>query len=251
MDKRRAQLKVLLLQIRDESQTRREEVESFARFCRLEPDQFTVLNVFDTPVFDVSVVTGFDALFVGGSSEASVLEPERYPFLAACQRLLRDCIRLKRPVFASCFGHQLAIMALGGRIIHDQRDFEMGTIGVRVTKAGREDILFQDTPDPFQAVSVHRERATALPPGCTLLAYTAACTHAFRVDGAPFWTTQFHPEVSKSILIERLTVFKEKYTDGDDHLQKVLDNAVETPESNRLLEKFVDRVLLGVSPVQA
>jgi GMP synthase (glutamine-hydrolysing) len=51
--------------------------------------------------------------------------------------------------------------------------------------------------------------------------------------------------VSKSILIERLTVFKDKYTDGDDHLQQVLDSAEETPESNGLLKKFVDRVLIG------
>jgi GMP synthase (glutamine-hydrolysing) len=43
----------------------------------------------------------------------------------------------------------------------------------------------------------------------------------------------------------RITRFKDKYTDGDDHLQQVLDNAEETPESNALLRKFVDRVLIG------
>jgi len=40
-------------------------------------------------------------------------------------------------------------------------------------------------------------------------------------------------------------ILKEKYTDGDGHLQEVLDNAQETPESNNLLKKFVDRVLLA------
>ena len=48
-----------------------------------------------------------------------------------------------------------------------------------------------------------------------------------------------------SMLVKRLTIFKDKYTDGDDHLQQVLDSAVETPESNALLRKFVDRVLIG------
>ena len=77
------------------------------------------------------------------------------------------------------------------------------------------------------------------------LAYTDACCHAFRVTQSPFWAFQFHPEVDRATLVERLTVFKETYTDGDDHLQRVLDAAHETPESNRLVTKFVDRVLLG------
>ncbi|MEH6626387.1 MAG: hypothetical protein V7739_08080 [Motiliproteus sp.] len=46
-------------------------------------------------------------------------------------------------------------------------------------------------------------------------------------------------------MIERLTVFKDKYTEGDGHLQRVLDSAEETPESNNLLKSFVDRVLLA------
>lgn len=242
---RREQLRILLLQIRDEALTRQEELESFARFSGLAPQQISVLNLFDTPDFDPAMVHDFDALYVGGSSEASVLEPERYPFVIAAQALLRYCIEHRVPVFASCFGHQLAVMALGGEVVRDERDFEMGTVAIRLTAAAHSDLLFQGTPDPFMAVSVHRERATQLPANCELLAYTEACIHSFRVQGKPFWTAQFHPEVSKSILISRLTIFKEKYTDGDGHLQKILDAAVETPDSNNLLKKFVDRVLLG------
>ncbi|WP_210396635.1 hypothetical protein [Motiliproteus sediminis] len=61
------------------------------------------------------------------------------------------------------------------------------------------------------------------------------------LDNATYW----HPEVDKQVLIDRLTLFRAKYTDGDGHLQQILDAAVETPESNHLLRKFVDRVLLG------
>lgn len=240
----RQQLRILLLQIRDEALTRREELDSFARFSGLEPDQISILNLFDTPVFDPAIVHDYDALYVGGSSEASVLEPETYPFVTAAQDLMRYCIDHAVPVFASCFGHQLAVQALGGTVVRDQGEFEMGTLPIRLTPAAADDPLFHDTPNPFMAVSVHRERATELPGGCELLAETDACIHSFRVKGKPFWTTQFHPEVSKSILISRLTIFKDKYTDGDGHLQQVLDNAVETPESNNLLKKFVDRVLL-------
>ena len=45
-------------------------------------------------------------------------------------------------------------------------------------------------------------------------------------------------------LVERLTFYKEKYTDDDGHLDAVLESAVETPESNGLVRNFVDRVLV-------
>jgi GMP synthase (glutamine-hydrolysing) len=104
--------------------------------------------------------------------------------------------------------------------------------------------LFKDVPDGFPAVSVHKERAISLPEKCELLAYTAACKHSFKVINKPFWAFQFHPEVDRATLVERLTIFKDQYTEGDDHLDKVLLAAVETPDANGLVRKFVDRVLL-------
>ncbi|MFT6915552.1 MAG: GMP synthase (glutamine-hydrolyzing) [Motiliproteus sp.] len=241
----RSRLRILLLQIRNDAATRHEELHSFARFSGLAVSQFRVLNLFDTPVFGTGVVQGFDALYVGGSSEASVMDAALYPFVDPAQALLRHCIAIRLPVFASCFGHQLAAQALGVEIVRDEQQFEMGTLPISLTAQARSDPLYRDVPDGFMAVSVHRERALTVPRGCTALAFTAACNHAFKVDAAPFWTTQFHPEVSKAILVKRLTIFKDKYTSGDDQLQQVLDSAVETPESNALLRTFVDRVLLG------
>ncbi len=245
MSKEKSQLRILLMQIRDEAETRREELESFALYSGLPVGQFDILNLFDTSEFDQSVLAGYDALYVGGSSEASVLEPENYPFVIPAQALLRDCIELKLPVFASCFGHQLAVKALGGDIVRDEHDFEMGSIPIYLNNSAAQDPLYRDVSDGFLAVSVHRERTTEPPLGCTQLAFTDSCCHAFKVDDAPFWTTQFHPEVDLPVLIARLTLFKEKYTDGDGHLQQVLDSAEETPESNNLLKSFVDRVLVA------
>lgn len=241
----KANLRILLMQIRDQARVRVEEFESFVSFSGLEASQITVLNVFDTPDFGPRVLEGYDALFVGGASEASVLEPDNYPFVQPAIELLRYCIATGLPVFASCFGFQLAALALGGTIVRDDSDYEMGTVAISLTKAAIDDPLFHDMPDGFRAVSVHKERSPATPPGCELLAATPACPHAFRVQGKPFWAFQFHPEVDRKTLVERLTIYKSSYTDGDDHLQQVLDAAVETPESNHLVSKFVERILLA------
>jgi GMP synthase (glutamine-hydrolysing) len=240
----RAELRLLLLQIRDSAQVRVEEHASFAAYCGVEPEQIEVLNVFDTPHFNGDVLNGFDCLLVGGASEASVMEPERYPFVESSIRLMKFCINQDIPVFGSCFGFQLAVLALGGRIVRDKSGYEMGTPPISLSPAAAQDPLFADVPDGFRAVSVHKERAPELPSTCELLAYTDACPHAFRVRGKDFWAFQFHPEVDRATLNERLTYYKAHYTDGDDQLQSVLDSIEETPESNLLMRKFVERVLL-------
>jgi len=236
--------RALLLQIRRDPQVQAEEHASFVTHGRLAASQLDVLNVFATPEFDASVLHDYHALFVGGASDASVLEPHRYPFVASSIQLLQHCIAVDLPVFASCFGFQLAVLALGGEIVRDHGDYEMGTPAIQLTSAAATDPLFRDMPDPFRAVSVHKERAPALPSGCELLAYTTACPHAFRVIGKRFWAFQFHPEVDRATLVERLTHFKTQYTHGDEQLQQVLGDAAETPESNALTRKFVERVLV-------
>jgi GMP synthase (glutamine-hydrolysing) len=242
---KKEQLKILLLQIRDQQRVREEEFASFVAYSGLAPEQIDILNVFDTPHFSNEALANYDSVFVGGASEASVLEPDRYPFVESSIRLLQHCLAIDMPVFASCFGFQLAVLALGGEIVRDTADFEMGTIPIRLTKLAAGDVLFHDTPDGFPAVSVHKERAAALPANCELLAYTESCAHAFRVKGKSFWAFQFHPEVDRATLVERLTIYKAHYTDGDEHLDAILAAAVETPESNALVRKFTERVLVG------
>jgi len=242
----RSALRVLLLQIRNHERVRREEHESFADKSGLSLDQIDIHNVFDQPHFGAEVLDGYDALFIGGASEASVLEPDRYSFVPYALDVVRESVLRDLPTFASCFGFQLAVVALGGEIIRDTEDFEMGTLPISLSPAAASDPLYRDTPDEFMAVSVHRERALSAPPNSETLAHTSSCCHSFRVENRRFWAFQFHPEVDKETLVERLTIFKTEYTEGDAHLANVLSSARETPESNALPKKFVDRVLLNL-----
>ena len=86
----RKDIKILLLQIRDDHKVRREELESFAKYSELEVKQIDILNVFDTPYFKSDVLNGYDALYVGGASEANVLEPEKYACLLYTSPSPRD-----------------------------------------------------------------------------------------------------------------------------------------------------------------
>jgi GMP synthase (glutamine-hydrolysing) len=246
MTKQRSQLKLLLLQIRDDAITCEEELDEFVRYSHLEATQFTVLNVFKTPAFDATCLNGFDALLVGGSSDASVTQPERYPFVEAMKQLLRHCLHKSIPVFASCFGFQVAIEALGGQVVVDIASMEMGTYPLQLTEAARTDVLFYDVPNEFMAVLGHQERALSLPEEVILLAASALCPYqAFRVAGKPFYAFQFHPEIDPADLKARLTRYQSRYFDSTATLAAILNDLQETPIANQLVKKFVDRILLA------
>ena len=240
----RKDLKILLLQIRDNHNVRIEEHKSFANFSKLGLHQIEILNVFDTPSFKTNLLDSFDALYVGGASEASVLEPEKYPFINNCIELLGYAAEISKPTFASCFGFQLAVLAFGGVILNKDKDYEMGTVKISLTNKAKSDLVYQGIEDRFPAVSVHRQYASTIPEPLEALAFTEQCIHSFKYKNKPLWAFQFHPEVDRDTLVKRLTIFSRHYTANREHLKKVLESAVETPESNILLGNFVDRVLL-------
>jgi len=237
-------LNILLLQIRDNRNVRVEEHQSFANFSKIELHQIEILNVFDTPSFKPNLIDNYDALYVGGASEANVLEPEKYPFIKNCIELLRYAAEISKPTFASCFGFQLAVLAFGGIILNKDKDYEMGTVKISLTDKAKSDLVYQGIQDRFPAVSVHRQYASTIPEPLEILAYTGQCVHSFKYKNKPLWAFQFHPEVDRDTLVKRLTIFSRHYTANAEHLKEVLGSAVETPESNILLGNFVERVLL-------
>lgn len=247
MSKQRSQLKILLLQIREDEFTCQEELDEFVRYSGLEAGQFQQLNAYRTPEFEPTCMDGYDALFVGGSSDASVTQPDRYPFVEDAKRLLVYCLKESIPVFASCFGFQAAVEALGGRVILDKANMEMGTYPIQLTEAAADDLLLHDVPQEFWAVSGHKERAISMPDEAILLAYSERCPyHAFRIEGKPFYGFQFHPEVDPADLAARITRYQSRYLESPEVLTAILSNVCDnTAISNQLIAKFVDRILLG------
>lgn len=242
----RSKLRILYLQIREDDATRAEELQEFIAYSGLENHQFVVLNVFDTPNFDANRASACDAVFIGGSSDASVLNSLRYPFVEDAKTLLAYCVQESIPVFASCFGFQLAVEALGGQVIADPDRMEMGVYPMQLSPAAQDDVLLHDVSSGFLAISGHKERALTLPDRTVCLASTERCPyHALKVIDKPFYGFQFHPELNPQDLAIRIRRYQSRYLEDDDHLQEILASLQETPDANQLIAKFVDRILLS------
>jgi GMP synthase (glutamine-hydrolysing) len=244
--KQKNDLKILLMQIREDEETRLEEFMEFVQFSQLSEDQFVVLNVFETPNFSVDVVSGFDALFVGGSSDASVLDPETYTFVEPAKKLMKYCYDQNLPVLASCFGFQLAVEALGGKVILDKENMEMGTYQIEIDQAfAKNDPVFKHLPARFWAVSGHKERAETLPAGAINFASTPLCPfHAIKFENKPFYAFQFHPEIDKKDLVIRLERYMNRYLDDADEFKRIIGSTQEVPDANAIVRIFVENVLV-------
>lgn len=247
--KQRKDIKILLIQLRKDKVTQREELEAFAEFGRINSNQITPINVFDTLVFDPTVADNYDAVFVGGSSDEddALLQDEKPDFVKSICKILQYTRDSDIPTFASCLGFQVAAVAMGGEFIEDKENMEMGTYEIYLTEEGKKDLLLHDSPQSFMVVSGHSKRVKTLPEGFINLAYSELCSiHAFKIPNKPFYAFQFHPEVDGPTLCSRITRYKERYLDSEDHLNEIIKSCKDTSESNKLVEKFIDRVILKI-----
>jgi len=97
---------------------------------------------------------------------------------------------------------------LGGEVITDMTRAELGAVQVFLTEDGKSDPLFGILGSSFLAPMGHQDCVVKLPPNAVRLAYsTKVENQAFKIRGKPIYGTQFHPELSRSALIQRLQAY--------------------------------------------
>jgi GMP synthase (glutamine-hydrolysing) len=159
--------------------------------------------------------------------------------------LLREIAEARHPMFASCFGYQCLVEALGGEIIHDPENIEVGTFELSLTGPGSDDPLLSTLPARFTAQMGHKDRASAHPPGCANLAASERSPfQAFRIPDAPIWATQFHPELSGAANLARYKYYLNGYAShlSKSEVQATFDRFQPSPEASHLLKDFVKLV---------
>jgi len=233
--------KLLLLQARrPDDPAQQEERASFAARFGLPIDAIVTHDLLQGPP-SLEEVQAHQATLIGGAGEFDVSK-RNLPHFDATQQRLREMVDLGWPMFASCFGFQLLVQALGGRIIPDPESAEVGAFELHLTPEARADELFGVLPPVFMAQLGHKERAEFLPPGVINLAASQRVAYeAFRVPGKPIWATQFHPELTREENLLRfqryLDIYSRLFT--QEEIQQTLASFRPSPETEKLLPRFL------------
>ena len=238
---------ILLIQARRADDSSAEhELECFSRRCQIPVDAFTVLNMALDPVDSVDLLD-HDMVMVGGAGHFSLAEGG-FDWHQDLLDLMLEVVRRQMPMFASCFGFQAIVQALGGDIEQVDEMAELGTHRVYLTDAGRADGLFGEHPDAFDAQFGHNDSATTLPEELILLARSDRCPHqAVRYQDLPIVATQFHPELSWRDNARRYMTYLENYAAPDISSEEAERRAMEmhapSPHANGLLMQFMKDIM--------
>lgn len=235
-------LRYLLLQMRDpDDPMGSHEVQCFARALQCSPTQvrvFDLLSECPTP----AQINEADVVLLGGSGDYSVAEGG--PWLEAALDAMRELHELAKPTFASCWGFQAMAKALGGETVTDMTRAEVGSHNLYLTEAGMADPIFGPLGATFPGQMGHQDIVDRLPDGAVLLASTDRVhNQAFRFDGLPIYCTQFHPELNRATLLDRLRKYP-KYVEkiAGTPYEEFAKTCVETPATDSLLLRFVKEV---------
>ena len=235
-----ATLRYLLLQTRNAGDPMAaQEIRCFARVLGCD---VSAIDVFDllSGIPPRSRLARADVLLLGGSGHYSAASEGAW--LERALEAMREIHRIAKPTFASCWGFQAMARAMGGKCINDLPNAEVGSVELFLTDAGRDDPIFGQLPASFLAQAGHEDHVVELPSDAVLLASSARVQEqAFRFDGRPIYCTQFHPELDRQALLERVMAYPE-YVEriARTPYKAFIGKVRETPEANSLLAKFIE-----------
>jgi GMP synthase (glutamine-hydrolysing) len=141
-------------------------------------------------------LSDFDGVMVPGSP-LHIYDPD--PCVSRQIDFLRAVFAVGVPVWGSCWGLQLAVVALGGSVRRNPRGRELPIArAITVTEVGRAHPLLASRPAVFDALCSHLDEIETPPPNSQILAANEVsiiqAIAAQTPSGGSFHGTQYHPE---------------------------------------------------------
>lgn len=241
--KKRDNLKILLLQFRLAKEMRDQEHECFVQFSKLKSEQIEPFYILEE-TFDLKNLKKYNAIIVGGTGDFEVKDiKEKYK---RAYRQLEEIAKYVEEnnvaVLASCL--QIWSEIRGGKVETLDKQ-ELGSLTIKLTGEAKKDPLFKDMPKEFKAMLGHKDYVSKLPKGAVLLSYSDTCPmECFKYGGNEYFF-QFHVELDRKRIIERINFYKNRYAPNNkNEFDELIESIEETPLSVKLMEKFIDKIVL-------
>jgi GMP synthase (glutamine-hydrolysing) len=201
----------LLLSIRGEDEAADDEYRSMMHFAGLDEVGLRRIRLTHRPMGPIDIADWSGVILGGGPYNVSDSPGSK----SATQRrvesellpLIGRIVDHDFPFLGCCYGVGTLGSVIGATIDRTYPE-PVGGMTISVTAAGRDDPLFAEVPDVFDAYGGHKEAATTLPSDVACLATSAASpVQAFRVR-ENVYATQFHPELDLVGIDTRIDVYK-------------------------------------------
>ena len=180
-------------------------------------------------------VASFGGIIITGSHD---MVTDKQPWSEKTADWVKAAVEAETPLLGVCYGHQLLAHALGGVVGDNPNGKEFCTVSIRLNPDGRQDRLFDGTPERFAAQACHSQSVLQLPAGATLLASSALDPHHAFIVGRRAWGVQFHPEFNGKMLRLYIQRFADDLKTQGRDADRLLSDIRETPQSETLLRRF-------------
>ncbi len=173
--------------------------------------------------------------YVIGGSPASVNDDDAW--IGGLLDFIRLLHATKTPAVGCCFGHQAIATALGGTVGKNPGGWGFG---VAITNFSEQLHWMQPADKTLNLYAAHGEQVTVLPPEAKVVGGDAFCPTASMVVGKHFFTTEYHPEMTKEFFVELTHAF-EKYIGKE--IAEVARAQAETPTDGLHFAEWMARFL--------
>ncbi|MBK0418142.1 glutamine amidotransferase [Leucobacter sp. CSA1] len=245
----------LLITTRGEHVAAAEEHALYCHLTGLLPEDLEWLRVDQAPLGAVDF-DRYSGIILAGSP-FTVSEPEEAK--SATERrverelaaLLDEVIARDFPFLGVCYGIGTIGAHQGARV---DRTYGETSQAARITlnEAGRQDRLFTELPDEFDAFVGHKEAISEVPAHLTVLASSATCpVQALRV-GRNVYATQFHPELDARAFSDRVRTYANHGYFPASEVDRIIErvSAADVRASHMVLGRFIEEYLSS-APVPA
>ena len=205
----------------------------FVRESGYAKEYFAVNSLHENEKLDA--IDSISGVIITGSP-SYITDEEQWNFVGA--DYLREAHARQIPILGVCYGHQLVAWAFDGEVAFHPSGREIGTVPITLTEAAREDPLFSEIPEHFNAQISHQQSVIRLPLNALRLAANEfEPNQAFRI-GDTTWGIQFHPEFSAEVVREYIIARSEAISAEGLDPQLLLNAVKDTPQSVEVLQTF-------------
>lgn len=127
---------------------------------------------------------------------------EEHSWIPPLSELVRQAYQADIPVVGICFGHQLVVQALGGKVIKSEKGWSLGVAQYQIKQKAP---WMRDAPETFSIQAYHQDQVIELPSDTQVIAASDFCPYAALNIADKVITFQGHPEFSSTYIKALLT----------------------------------------------